>query len=251
MAQVYRARLHSGEAVVVKVLRPGLEKTINADLRLLAWLAEFIEQQSPELARFQPRQLVRQLSTALHHELDLSHELTNCQHFAQNFQDRPEIVIPRVWPEYSSSLLLVQEFIPGTEPASSGFLTNAGFDGPALAQRGAYAFMQMVFEDRLYHADPHAGNLMAVGDNQVAFIDFGMVGQLSARRRNQLLMMLQSLAARESEGLVNTLIQWSGDGLPDVSLLELAAQDFLDRMGPGELQLGRSVDDHSGHRSRI
>lgn len=241
MAQVYRARLHSGEAVVVKVLRPGLEKTINADLRLLAWLAEFIEQQSPELARFQPRQLVRQLSTALHHELDLSHELTNCQHFAQNFQDRPEIVIPRVWPEYSSSLLLVQEFIPGTEPVSSGFLTNAGFDGPALAQRGAYAFMQMVFEDRLYHADPHAGNLMAVGDNQVAFIDFGMVGQLSARRRNQLLMMLQSLAARESEGLVNTLIQWSGDGLPDVSLLELAAQDFLDRMGPGELQLGRAL----------
>ncbi|AKJ40803.1 ABC1 kinase family protein [Pragia fontium] len=241
MAQVYRARLHSGEEVVIKVLRPGLEKTINADLRLLAWLAEVIEQQSPELARFHPLQLVRQLSTALHHELDLNHEASNTQYFAQNFEQRPNIVIPRIWPEYSSSCLLVQEYIPGIKPSSAEQLAQSGFDGPLLAKRGAEAFMQMVFEDRLYHADPHAGNLMAIGDNQVAFIDFGMVGQLSARRRNQLLMMLRALAERESEGLVSTLIGWSDEGVPDAAVLELAAQDFFDRLGPGELQLGKAL----------
>ncbi len=241
MAQVYRARLHSGEEVVVKVLKPGLKETIDADLRLLAWLAEVIEQQSPDLARFHPRQLVRQLATAMHNELDLTQEAKNTQRFGENFRDRPDIVIPRLWPEYSTEHLIVQSYIPGTPPQSQRQLAEAGFDGPTLARKGALAFMQMVFLDRLYHADPHAGNLMAVGDNQVAFIDFGMAGQISERRCNQLLLMMQALAERESEGLVNTLIRWSEDAGPDSATLELAVQDFYQRVGPGELPLGHAL----------
>ncbi|WP_111741976.1 ABC1 kinase family protein [Leminorella richardii] len=241
MAQVYRARLHSGEEVVVKVLKPGLKETIEADLRLLAWLAELIEQQSPELARFHPRQLVRQLATALNNELDLTFEAKNTQRFSENFADRPDIVIPRLWPEYATEHLMVQSYIPGTPPQSQQQLADAGFDGPTLARKGALAFMQMVFLDRLYHADPHAGNLMAVGDNQVAFIDFGMAGQISERRCNQLLLMMQSLSERESEGLVNTLIRWSEDAGPDSAVLELAVQDFYQRVGPGELTLGHAL----------
>lgn len=241
MAQVYRARLHSGEEVVVKVLKPGLKETIDADLRLMAWLAELIEQQSPDLARFHPRQLVRQLATAMHNELDLTQEAKNTLRFRENFRDRPDIVIPRLWPEYSAEHLIVQSYIPGTPPQSQRQLAEAGFDGPTLARKGALAFMQMVFLDRLYHADPHAGNLMAVGDNQVAFIDFGMAGQISERRCNQLLLMMQALSERESEGLVNTLIRWSEDAGPDCSTLELAVQDFYQRVGPGELPLGHAL----------
>ncbi len=73
-------------------------------------------------------------------------------------------------------------------------------DGPLLAQRGARAFMSMVLEHRLYHADPHPGNVMALSGDRVGFIDFGMVGQLSERRRNQLLLLLQAIADRQSEG---------------------------------------------------
>lgn len=238
MAQVYRARLHSGEDVVVKVLRPDLAKTIHADLRLLAWLAEFIEQQSPQLARFSPGLLVRQLATALNHELDLCYEAANTQHFERNFHNRPDIAIPRIWPQYSSTRLLVQEFIPGTKPQNTEQLALAGFHGPTLAARGALAFMQMVFEDRLYHADPHAGNLMALPGDRVAFIDFGMVGQLSIRRRNQLLSLMQALANRDCEGLVSVLIKWSSDSIAEVGVLEQAAQDFLERLGYGELKMG-------------
>ncbi|MBK5074242.1 AarF/ABC1/UbiB kinase family protein [Budviciaceae bacterium CWB-B4] len=241
MAQVYRARLHSGEDVVVKVLRPDLAKTIHADLRLLAWLAEIIEQQSPQLARFSPSLLVRQLATALNHELDLCHEAANTQHFERNFRHRPDIVIPRIWPQYSSTRLLVQEFIPGTKPQNTEQLALAGFHGPTLAARGALAFMQMVFEDRLYHADPHAGNLMALPGNRVAFIDFGMVGQLSIRRRNQLLSLMQALANRDCEGLVSVLIKWSSDSIAEVGVLEQAAQDFLERLGYGELKMGKAL----------
>ncbi|CAI1698835.1 ABC1 kinase family protein [Serratia quinivorans] len=243
MAQIYRARLHSGEAVVIKVLRPGLAKTIHADLRLLAYLAETVEQQSPALARYRPRQMVRALATALNHELDLTHEGNNCEQVAQQFAQQPEVVIPKIYWQWSSKRLLVQEFLPGIAPENPQQLATAGFDGPLLAQRGAQAFMKMVLEHRLYHADPHPGNLMALADNRVGFIDFGMVGQLSERRRNQLLLLLQAIAERESGGIVNTLIAWSDSDPLDLLDLELAAQNFLDKQASATLTLGKALTD--------
>ncbi|WP_329906843.1 ABC1 kinase family protein [Serratia quinivorans] len=243
MAQIYRARLHSGEAVVIKVLRPGLAKTIHADLRLLAYLAETVEQQSPALARYRPRQMVRALATALNHELDLTHEGNNCERVAQQFAQQPEVVIPKIYWQWSSKRLLVQEFLPGIAPENPQQLATAGFDGPLLAQRGAQAFMKMVLEHRLYHADPHPGNLMTLADNRVGFIDFGMVGQLSERRRNQLLLLLQAIAERESGGIVNTLIAWSDSDPLDLLDLELAAQNFLDKQASATLTLGKALTD--------
>jgi ubiquinone biosynthesis protein len=243
MAQIYRARLHSGEAVVIKVLRPGLAKTIHADLRLLAYLAETVEQQSPALARYRPRQMVRALATALNHELDLTHEGNNCERVAQQFAQQPEVVIPKIYWQWSSKRLLVQEFLPGIAPENPQQLATAGFDGPLLAQRGAQAFMKMVLEHRLYHADPHPGNVMALVDNRVGFIDFGMVGQLSERRRNQLLLLLQAIAERESGGIVNTLIAWSDSDPLDLLDLELAAQNFLDKQASATLTLGKALTD--------
>ncbi|WP_413481576.1 ABC1 kinase family protein [Serratia proteamaculans] len=243
MAQIYRARLHSGEAVVIKVLRPGLAKTIHADLRLLAYLAETVEQQSPALARYRPRQMVRALATALNHELDLTHEGNNCERVAQQFAQQPDVVIPKIYWQWSSKRLLVQEFLPGIAPENPQQLATAGFDGPLLAQRGAQAFMKMVLEYRLYHADPHPGNVMALADNRVGFIDFGMVGQLSERRRNQLLLLLQSIAERESGGIVNTLIAWSDSDPLDLLDLELAAQNFLDKQASATLTLGKALTD--------
>lgn len=243
MAQIYRARLHSGEAVVIKVLRPGLAKTIQADLRLLTYLAETVEQQSPALARYRPRQMVRALATALTHELDLTHEGNNCERVAQQFAQQPNVVIPKIYWQWSSQRLLVQEFLPGIAPENPQQLATAGLDGPLLAQRGAQAFMKMVLEHRLYHADPHPGNVMALADNRVGFIDFGMVGQLSERRRNQLLLLLQAIAERESAGIVNTLIAWSDSDPLDLLDLELAAQNFLDKQASATLTLGKALTD--------
>lgn len=243
MAQIYRARLHSGEAVVIKVLRPGLAKTIQADLRLLTYLAETVEQQSPALARYRPRQMVRALATALTHELDLTHEGNNCERVAQQFAQQPNVVIPKIYWQWSSQRLLVQEFLPGIAPENPQQLAATGLDGPLLAQRGAQAFMKMVLEHRLYHADPHPGNVMALADNRVGFIDFGMVGQLSERRRNQLLLLLQAIAERESAGIVNTLIAWSDSDPLDLLDLELAAQNFLDKQASATLTLGKALTD--------
>lgn len=243
MAQVYRARLHSGEEVIIKVLRPGLEKTIRADLRLLTFLAESLEEQSETLARYHPRRIILALATALNHELDLTQEAHNCEQVAQNFADEPQVKIPKIYWQWTTPHLMVQEFLPGVTPESAAQLAAAGFDGPALAREGAKAFMQMVLEHRLYHADPHPGNVMALVGNRVAFIDFGMVGQLSERRRNQLLLMLEALSRRQSDGIVNALIEWSGDEDIDVARFELAAQNFLDKQGSAPMKLGKALVD--------
>jgi ubiquinone biosynthesis protein len=243
MAQVYRARLHSGEQVVVKVLRPGLEKTLRADLRLLTFLAEAIEEQSETLARYHPRRMVLALATALNHELDLTQEASNCEQIARNFAGQPQIKIPKIYWQWTSPRLMVQEFLPGMSPENPAQLASEGLDGKILAREGAKAFMQMVLEHRLYHADPHPGNVMALEDNRVAFIDFGMVGRLSERRRNQLLLMLDALSRRRSDGIVNALIEWGGDETIDVTRFELAAQNFLDKQGAKPMILGKALAD--------
>ncbi|BFO10464.1 hypothetical protein GGER_29740 [Serratia rubidaea] len=202
-----------------------------------------MEQQSPALARYRPVQMVQALATALNHELDLTHEGHNCEQVARRFSEQPEVKIPQIYWQWSSKRLLVQEFLPGIAPENPQQLAEAGFDGPLLAQRGAQAFMRMVLEHRLYHADPHPGNVMALEGNRVGFIDFGMVGQLSATRRNQLLRVLQAIAERQSEGIVSTLLAWSDGHNPDVQDLELAAQNFLDKQGFGTLTLGKALTD--------
>ena len=111
--------------------RPG--ETIHADLRLLASLAETVEQQSPTLARYRPRQMVRALATALNHELDLTHEGHNCDRVAKMFAREPDVVVPKIYWQWSSPRLLVQEYLPGTAPENPQQLAAAGFDGPLLA----------------------------------------------------------------------------------------------------------------------
>ena len=175
MAQVYRARLHTGEEVVVKVQRPGLRGKMTADLQLLESVAQLIEQ-NEALAVYQPRQMVRQLARAMLQELDFTQEGQHCDSVAQHFEHDPTIVIPRIHWAYSSQRLLVQEFLPSFTPLEREALIAQGLDPSLLAQRGAKAFIKMLLEDGLFHGDPHPGNLRAMSENRVGFIDFGMVG---------------------------------------------------------------------------
>lgn len=241
MAQVYRARLHSGEDVIVKVLRPGMQKTIRADLRLLTYIAGALEAQSANLARYHPRQIIQFLATALNHELDLTQEASNCERIAQNFASSPRVIIPRIYQQWTSTGLLVQSYLPGYSPDE--IACEPELNGAILAREGARAFMQMVLQHRLYHADPHPGNVMALTGNQIGFIDFGMVGRVSMRRRDQLLELLDAIARRDSEGIINVLIEWADAGELGIYHYEMAAQNFLDKQGEAPIKLGKALTD--------
>lgn len=243
MAQIHRARLQTGDEVIVKIQRPGIETTLKADLRLLRYLAESLEQQSPALARFQPGMLVRYLENALYQELDFCHEAANGEKFYQFFAGSDDIVIPKIYPEWCSPTLMVQEFLPGFSPVDGAQLAAAGFDGPRLAQTGAKAFIDMLFKLRIYHADPHPGNVMALEGSRVGFIDFGMVGNLSEERRDELLSLIYAISERDTGGIVDALIAWSGQDSLNLTDLELAAGYFLQKQGNLRLQLGKALAD--------
>jgi ubiquinone biosynthesis protein len=139
IAQVHRARLADGTEVAVKVRRPGIVPVVEADLRLLARLAELVEAQLPELARFRPREVVRQFTRTLRGELDLAAECRNAERVAASFRDRPEVVVPKVHWDWTGERLNVQDYVEGVSSRDPQALAAAGLDRRVLAHRGAQA----------------------------------------------------------------------------------------------------------------
>jgi ubiquinone biosynthesis protein len=274
MAQVYRARLEDGTEVVVKVRRPGIRLTVEADLRWMARLAELAESESPELRAFQPREVVRQFTQSLRRELDFASECRNAERIAQNFAmytgfngdsvpkakavgapaqgvappapQEPIIVIPRVFWQWTSERVCVQEFIAGISGRQLERVDQAGLDRQVLARRGAQAVLKMIVEDGFFHADPHPGNVFFLPGNRIAFIDFGMVGRLSEARRDQLMRLLLGLVQHEPQRVADVMIEWTGDGATDEDGLTLEIQAFVQQyhgVALKQLRLGAMLTD--------
>jgi len=187
IAQIHRAKLASGAAVVLKVRRPGIEEKIEADLRLLDRLARLVQNEMPEVRRYRPVEVVGQLRSSLARELDLAVEARNTERFARSFAEDLDILVPRVYSEWTSSTMIVQERIEGIRGSDLAAIDSAGLDRKALAARGVDVVLKMILVDGVFHADPHPGNVMYLPDNRIALIDFGMVGRLSPGRRRQLI----------------------------------------------------------------
>lgn len=241
IAQVHRARLHDGRAVVVKVRRPGIRSLVEADTRLLQRLAAIVEKESPELRRYQPVALVRQLQLSLRRELDLAAECRHAERIAADLADLPDIVVPAVHWRYTSERMNVQDFVDGIPLTDLDALAAAECDTRVIARLGAQAVLRMMFEHGFFHADPHAGNVFRLPGDRLALIDFGMVGRLSERRRAQLVDLLQALVTHDAEDAVAVLVDWAEDGDVDTAQLAEAVDAFIDSFHGvplGQLQLG-------------
>jgi ubiquinone biosynthesis protein len=248
IAQVHRAQLKDGAEVVVKIRRPGITEIIEADLRLLSRLAAIAEAEMPTLKPYRPQLLVREFAKSLHRELDLATECRNAERIAANLVGLPHIVIPRVYWAHTGPRVNVQEFIGGVPGGELNQLTvEAGFDRNLLAKRGAQAVLKMIVEDGFFHADPHPGNVFYLSGNRIAFIDFGMVGRLSDRRREELLQLLLGLVERNPQTVADVLQDWTGDdhGV-NLSQLETEIETFVDHYHGtplAELSLGQMLSD--------
>ncbi len=246
IAQVHRARLQDGTAVVLKVRRPGIESVIDADLRLLRRLAELVERESPALQYFQPRALVRQFASSLRRELDLRTECRNAERIAANLCANETIVVPAIYWQWATQRLNVQAYVDGIPGRELAAADEAGLDRRILARRGANAVLQMVLEDGFFHADPHPGNVFYLPGNRLAFIDFGMVGRLSRERRDQLADLLYSLAQRDPEHAAELLVDWAGNAEVDMQGLCMDIDCFIDEFHGvplEQIEVGRLLGD--------
>ena len=230
IAQVHRAALHDGTEVVVKVRRPNIVDTVEADLRLLDRLAAIADEEWPALRPYRPRQLVREFARSLRRELNLASECRHAERVAANMATLPEVVIPRVHWAHTAERINVQDHVDGIPGEDLERVDREGLDRKLLARRGARAVLKMIIEDGFFHADPHPGNIFYLAGNRIAFIDFGMVGRISARRREELLQLLLGLVERRPQAVADVLTDWTGDqSAVQLAQLEDEIEAFVDQ----------------------
>lgn len=202
IGQVYTAVLKTGEEVVVKVQRPNVGVTIERDIDLLYILARLAERQSPDLRLLNPVGIVKEFEKAIQRELDYNTELRNALRFAEAFKYHDQIVIPRVYKEYSSRKVFTMEKIKGIKITQA---EEVGSDKKVLARVALNAILHMVFENGFFHADPHPGNLFALPGNRIAILDLGMVGRLDEEMRDKMADLIIALNTRNTEGVARSL----------------------------------------------
>ena len=207
IGQVHRARLDSGAEVVVKVQRPDIDTVIAVDLEILAHIAGLMEQYLEEVQGHRPTAIVQEFARSLSREIDFAVELANIQRFARQFERNPAIHVPLVYPELSTQRVLVMEYVLGIKASMTTQLREQGYDLPLIAERGATLVMEQIFVHGFFHADPHPGNVFILPDNVVCFIDFGQMGRLSRKDREDFTDLVLDLVAGDERTIVDGVLQ--------------------------------------------
>ena len=201
IAQVHRARLHTGEEVAVKVRRPDIGARIERDLVLLAHLAALTERHVTDAALYSLPGLVGEFASTIRREQDLAREGRIIERFAAHFAGDPTVAFPRVCWELTAPAVLTMEFLDGVKVSAVGTPEAPDTDARVVAARGADAVLRQILEHGLFHADPHPGNILILPGNVVAFIDFGIVGRVTRTLRRQLADTIRAIWQRDSDRL--------------------------------------------------
>lgn len=187
IAQVHAATLKTGEQVVIKILRPGIEKKINRDVRLMRTLAGIAGRHVKAGVQVDPREIVSEFEKTIYDELDLQREAANCSLLGKNFRHSQHLYVPKIYWDYSKQKVMVQERINGISIKDFAALDAAGINRQRLAEKGIKIFYTQVFRDNFFHADMHPGNIFINPDNpddpQIMLLDFGICGSLPKGHR--------------------------------------------------------------------
>ena len=226
VAQVHAATLHSGRQVVVKVIRPGIEKVIRQDLALMYLMAGLLERYWSEGKRLHPVEVVADYDATIHDELDLQREAANASQLRRNFEGSSLIYIPAIDWDYTRKAVLVMERIQGIPVADVDALNAAGVNLKVLAEKGVEIFFTQVFRDSFFHADMHPGNIFVDASNpqdpRYIAIDFGIVGTLAPDDQSYLARNLLAFFRRDYRQVAELHVQ-SGWVPPETRVNEFEA----------------------------
>ena len=228
IAQAHAATLLDGRDVIVKIRRPGIERIVDADLRLLRRLARVAERRIPEIARLKPDELLRHFAESLAREMDLSAEARASDAIGEYLKNYGVRTARFDW-ELSGRRVNIQERLRGFPASDLDVARRSDLDLAALASIYAQAILRMIIINGHFHADPHPGNVFFLEDGTLGLIDFGAVGTLLPRRREELVRLGLAIASEDTGGVVDILMLWAGD--PDVERvrLEEAMAELIDR----------------------
>jgi len=203
MAQVYLAVLAGdGRRVAVKVQRPGIRSVVETDIDIMRYMAPAVERHIPGARAYDPVGLVEEFARSLCEELDFTNEGRNADRFRRNFESDEHLCIPKVFWDFTTSRVLVTEAVDGVKITRLQRIAERGWDAKVLARIGAEAYLRQIFEHGFFHADPHPGNIFAVGPESLAFVDFGIVGRMDDQLLAASAQVLLAVVGRDLDRVI-------------------------------------------------
>lgn len=245
LGQVYKGRLKTGEAVAVKVQRPGLAQRITIDLYILRKIAQWATNNVSQI-RSDLVAIMDEFGARIFEEMDYTHEGENAIRFASLYGHLKDIYVPHIYEEYTSRRVLTMEWIEGTKLTNLPELERQGIDATHLIEIGVQCSLRQLLEHGFFHADPHPGNLLAMEDGQLAYLDFGMMSEVKPYQRYGLIEAVVHMVNRDFEGLANDYVKL--DFLtPDTNLrpiIPALAEVFNNALGASVAELNfKSITD--------
>jgi len=238
-AQVHQARLHDGTLVAVKVQRPRIVAKTQADLGVIQELAGVAEKRFAVARKVGLKGIVSEFAQGVLKELDYRNEAYHARRLADGMTRFPEIHVPLVWDELSGQRVITMEFVNGIKISKADELRAAGFDTSALGTVFIRAIIKQVLVDGFFHGDPHPGNILADPiSKQIIFLDLGLVGQLNAQQRVDLLGLIYSIKEVDIPGIGDGLMAL---GKPTRQFDEARYRDDIDRLARQYLIYGKAT----------
>ena len=255
MAQVHCATMHDGTKVIVKVQRPGIAETVEADIAVLRRIARFLSGFA-SLAPFNMPHLVEEFATTLRGELDFVQEGHNAERFAELNHDEPLVFVPKVFWEATARRVITMDHSTGHRIDQAAEAARR----PGIAQDVMRLFLTQVFEHGVFHADPHPGNLFLLPDGRLCFHDFGAIGELSPRVQESLRQLFLAIMAREAAWVASAYLGMGGattelDRAAFTADLSSALDRYYRASGLGRQSFGAILQEFVGlgrkHRIRL
>ncbi|AEA42217.1 ABC1 kinase family protein [Fluviicola taffensis] len=227
IGQVYTATLITGEKVVLKVQRPNIRNKIRLDIKLLQIFARKIQAQYPEISNFNLITFIEDFGEIMLKELDFMNELSNMMRFTNMFKDDDRVYVPKVYSKYSTSKLLIMEYIVGEAPDNLANLVTKGYDPKIIAENGVNIILTMILKHGFFHADPHAGNMFIRGNNQLVLIDFGMCASLKPKQIDGLIDFLIGFSDKNPHKIAKALLKLTEvENLRELESLEFEIREL-------------------------
>ncbi len=202
IAQTHLATTVEGDKVVLKVVKPGIKKTLQTDSKLILMLGSLLQIVIPQ---FQPKSVMREFTDYTLREVDLRLEAENAETFAANFKDQPDVRFPKIYRRYTSESVLCMEFFDGMRPDSEAAKVLTEAEKSRLLELGAASIIRMLYKDGFFHADLHPGNLLILERRKCGFIDLGMIGRFDDGLRRTLLYYYYCLVTGDAENAARYL----------------------------------------------
>ncbi|MEN8907750.1 MAG: AarF/UbiB family protein [Clostridiales bacterium] len=207
IAQVHRGKLHSGEDVVVKIQRPGIENIIELDIKILKDIAAFISNKTKFGKTYDYKRMADELDKSIKKEVDFRIEGANAERLSKNIKKNEPIKIPKVFWELTTRKIITMEYISGSN--LNDIIEDEKINKTDISRKITYTILNQILRDGFFHADPHPGNIKILNSNQIALIDFGMVGELDENKKSQFIKMLMGIVFKNSKFVIQSLTELS------------------------------------------